>query len=453
MTIERRSNPSTRPFTTNADDGATPEMAGKPDLTRDEKPSSEGGWSPPETIASERMTGVKDDPAAVVDATWTPPYWPLETANAGDLAADAAATDEPRIETTTVQEGAGYRQVRKGESTPTYLVPTGDQGRRPALASGAPRGNRHGMISYLLDALARVHEERTPRPLTPEAAAIVVGARVCRRLPGHAHLDHIALEGGLELGKTVELVKGAPTWRVWKGAIAATVVETRDIVLDWTKDEDLGGYAMHRRCLVRLDDGTEGWTSAGSLCLLREAVRTHSGSLRDLIASAPGVRSVSVEGRDSAGCVQEIADALMSFAATANTAVTLEPVEKLTAGGAPKRTVDLLLAELPSFKRLRGAVEHGSDDAVAGICDRRVVALLLDVVEALHAEVGEVSDHLQAALAREAHLLGQLTRANQLRDDARAFAQRRMTERDQAERERDAAARELVRVLADKSSD
>jgi hypothetical protein len=133
----------------------------------------------------------------------------------------------------------------------------------------------------------------------------------------------------------------------------------------------------------------------------------------------------------------EIADALMSFAAKANTAITIEP--RPTTDSAAKRTVDSLLAELPDVSSMRDAVEPGSD-----------VALLLDVVEALHVEVGEVADHLQTALNRETYLLGQLARAKQLRDDARAFAQRRTIERDTAERERDAAARELVRVLAER---
>ena len=127
-------------------------------------------------------------------------------------------------------------------------------------------------IDALLDALDRVREygrERgETRPLSPEDAAIVAGSRVRRRLPGHPHLDPIALKAGIELGDTAELSQGYGTKRVWKGETKATVLEIRDIVVDWTEYPELSwGATLSRRCLVRLDDGTEGWTSAGS-CVL-----------------------------------------------------------------------------------------------------------------------------------------------------------------------------------------
>lgn len=140
------------------------------------------------------------------------------------------------------------------------------------------------------------------------------------------------------------------------------------------------------------------------------------------------------------------------------------------------RTSDELLAELPDVEHMR-SVAH---EAPAGpwrvqetrfglgvstaegkhlsvspcvaeymsTFDPRTVLHVLALIGALQKENDELLMSLQASLEREVKLGEQLSRALLLRNTARAFANRRTKERDQAEHERDAAARKLVQVLA-----
>jgi hypothetical protein len=109
------------------------------------------------------------------------------------------------------------------------------------------------LIDATTQAEASEVTDEEPRPLGEHALSMVVGVRVGPIAPRH----------GLELGSTAMCDRSGPSPGVLRGH--GTIVETRDRVLDWTTEPDLGGYAMYRACLVQADDGVLGWAGAGAI--------------------------------------------------------------------------------------------------------------------------------------------------------------------------------------------